>query len=311
MRIIFAGTPEAAVPSLESLAAVHEVVGVLTRPDARSGRGRRLIASPVRKAAERMGIPVIAASDLRDEQTQAQIAKLNADIAAVVAYGAIIPRELLRTPTHGWVNLHFSLLPAWRGAAPVQHALIAGDQVTGASTFIIEEGLDTGPVLGTLTVEVQTADTGGKLLEKLSREGAELLRQSLEGLVSGKIVPQTQNHAEATLAPKITRDDGRIVWSHPSFAVERRVRALQPTPGTWTMYQGKRLNIHEVASAIAPELPNSLSPGEIYVRKHAVYVGTASTPLLLITLQPAGKKPMPAADWARGLQKSQGVVFDE
>ena len=211
VRVIFAGTPEVAIPSLRALVdSPHEVVAVLTRPDARSGRGRSLLPSPVRAAAEELGLPVLTPTTLRDEAVRAEMAALEPDVVAVVAYGQLVPQDLLDLPTHGWVNLHFSLLPAWRGAAPVQHALLAGDAVTGASTFVIEAGLDTGPVIGTMTETVRPEDTTGTLLTRLADAGAPLLVASLDGLEAGRVTPTPQPGEGVSHAPKVTVDDARV-----------------------------------------------------------------------------------------------------
>jgi methionyl-tRNA formyltransferase len=309
VRVIFAGTPDVAIPSLRALVdSPHEVVAVLTRPDARSGRGRTLHPSPVRAAADALGIPVLTPTTLRDAAVQAEITDLAPDVVAVVAYGQLVPEALLDVPTHGWVNLHLSLLPAWRGAAPVQHALLAGDAVTGASTFVIEAGLDTGPVIGTMTETVRADDTTGSLLTRLAEAGAPLLVASLDGLADGSVTPAPQPAEGVSLAPKITVDDARVPWEQPGFAVDRRIRACTPDPGAWTTFRGERLRLGPLSRStdrLPGELPE-LAPGELAAGKAWVLVGAADGPVRLGEVTPVGKKPMPAADWARGVRIEAG-----
>lgn len=309
MRLVLAGTPVVALPSLEALAASsHEVVGVVTRPDAPAGRGRSLVASPVRERAERLGVPVLTPSSPRDPAFQAALRDLAPDVCPVVAYGALVPRSALDIPRHGWVNLHFSLLPAWRGAAPVQHAVMAGDEVTGASTFLIEEGLDTGPVFGTMTETVRSDDTSGTLLDRLAVAGAGLLVATMDGIEGGDLVPRAQPHDGVSLAPKISVENARIDWARPAFAVDRLVRGCTPAPGAWTTFRGERLKVLPVTvTDDSPSLSvESPSAGEVLVTKHAVHVGTGAGVVRLGTVQAHGRKPMPAADWARGLRIATG-----
>lgn len=308
MRLVLAGTPAVAVPSLEALlASSHEVVGVVTRPDAPAGRGRSLVASPVRQRAEELGLPVLTPARPRDPDFQAALRDLAPDVCPVVAYGALIPRSALDIPVHGWVNLHFSLLPAWRGAAPVQHAVLAGDEVTGASTFLIEEGLDTGPVFGTMTETVRPDDTSGALLERLAVAGAGLLVATMDGIASGDLVPRPQPVEGVSLAPKLSVEDARIPWERPGFTVDRLVRGCTPAPGAWTTFRGERL---KVLPATLPanhlELDQSLDAGVLLVTKSAVFVGTGTDAVRLGSVQAHGKKVMPAADWARGLRIQTG-----
>lgn len=314
MRVIFAGTPEVAVPSLRALlGSPHEVVAVLTRPDARAGRGRTLTPSPVRVAAEEAGVPVLTPTTLRDEAVQAELAALRADVVAVVAYGMLVPEALLDVPTHGWVNLHFSLLPAWRGAAPVQHAILAGDEMTGASTFVIKAGLDTGPVLGTMTEQVRADDTTGTLLARLADAGAPLLLATVDGLEAGRLEARPQPDDGVSLAPKVTVDDARIRWDQPALAVGRRIRACTPDPGAWTTFRGDRLRVGPLSLStdrLPEELPQ-LAPGELVAGKAWVLVGTADRPVRLDEVTPLGKRPMAAADWARGVRIDAGERLGE
>ncbi|WP_091466774.1 methionyl-tRNA formyltransferase [Paenarthrobacter nitroguajacolicus] len=306
MRVLFAGTPAVAVPSLDALnKAGFDVVAVLTRPDAPVGRKRVLTPSPVAARAMELGIEVIRAAKV-DADTTARIAEFAPDVAAIVAYGGIVPKAALGVPRHGWVNLHFSLLPAWRGAAPVQRSIIAGDDVTGAVTFQLEEGLDTGPVFGTLTETVRPEDTAGDLLERLSISGAVLLSQTLSAIDAGQAAPQPQN-GEISLAPKLTLDDGRLDWQQPALALNRRARGVTPEPGAWTTLEGQRVKLEPVA--LRPEVKD-LPPGSIRVEGKSVLVGTGSHAVELGRIQPAGKKMMSSADWARGLATPERVVFE-
>ena len=304
MRLVVAGTPYAAVPSLRALlASRHDVVAVVTRPDAAAGRGRRLTATPVREVAEAHGIRVLTPASPREEDFQAELRALEPDVCPVIAYGALIPRSALDIPRRGWVNLHFSLLPAWRGAAPVQHAILAGDEITGASTFIIEEGLDTGPVLGTMTETIRPDDTAGDLLARLSETAAPLLVATIDALEDGSASPVAQPSEGVSLAPKVRVADARVDWSAPAFAVDRRVRACTPAPGAWTTFRGRRLKVGPVR-VLEPADP--LAPGELRVAKSEILVGTSTRLVRLGSVQPLGKTPMPAEDWARGLRIASG-----
>ena len=305
MRLVFAGTPEAAVPALDALLASerHEVVAVVTRPDATAGRGRKLLASPVAQRAEEAGIEVLKPGRPREEDFLARLREIAPDCCPVVAYGALLPKVALDVPARGWVNLHFSLLPAWRGAAPVQHAVMAGDEVTGASTFLIEQGLDSGPVYGVITEEIRARDTSGDLLTRLSHSGARLLAATMDGIESGDLVARPQPADGVTIAPKLTVEDAAVDWKAPALRVDRLIRGCTPAPGAWTLTGGERLKLGPVTPA--PDV-TGLAPGELAVAKHAVHVGTASHAVALGQVQPQGKKPMPAADWARGVRIASG-----
>jgi len=295
-----------AVPSLDALvAAGFDVVAVLTRPDAPLGRKRVLTPSPVAARAAELGIPVIRAAKV-DTQVTEQIAAAAADVAAIVAYGGLIPRPALEIPRHGWINLHFSLLPAWRGAAPVQRSLIAGDDVTGAVTFLLEEGLDTGPVFGTLTEAVRPDDTAGALLERLSHSGAVLLAQTLSAVDAGRAAAVPQQ-GDVSIAPKLTLEDGRLDWQEPALAIGRRARGVTPEPGAWTTLGGQRIKLEPVI--LRPGGP-ALQPGHVALEGKNVLVGTGSHPVELTRIQPSGKKMMTAADWARGQATLESVVFE-
>lgn len=308
MRLLFAGTPAVALPALDALlASRHEVVAVLTRPDARAGRGRTLTPSPVKERALERGLEVLTPATLRDADVQAQIAALEVDAAPVVAYGNLVPPALLDVPRHGWVNLHFSVLPAWRGAAPVQHALIAGDEVTGASTFRLEQGLDTGPVLGTLTETIRATDTTGDLLDRLAAAGSGLLVSTLDALEDGILQPVPQPSDGVSLAPSLSTEDAHVRWQHPAMAVDRRVRGCTPAPGAWTtLPDGARLGLGPVR--LVPEVTD-LAPGEVRVGRGEVLVGTGTHAVRLGDVRPAGKRAMAAADWARGARLPEGAVL--
>lgn len=307
MRCVFAGTPDVAAVALSRLlGSDHEVVAVVTRPDARAGRGRSLSPSPVADLADSVGIEVLKPASLRDSDVLDRLRVLAPDVAPIVAYGGLVPADALRIPVHGWVNLHFSLLPRWRGAAPVQHAIWRGDDVTGASTFLLEEGLDTGPVFGSVIEEIAPDDTSGALLARLGEIGADLLVDTLDLMASGAAAPVPQV-GESSYAPKLTVDDARVRWDVPAFAVDRQVRACTPAPGAWTTVHGDRLGIGPVALA-DDEIPD-LSPGELHVTKRAVFVGTLTDPVRLGVVRPAGKREMPAADWARGIRLESGSLL--
>ncbi|WP_315915683.1 methionyl-tRNA formyltransferase [Arthrobacter sp. lap29] len=306
MRVLFAGTPAVALPSLEALrAAGHEIVAVLTRPDAPLGRKRVLTPSPVAARAQELGLPVIKADKI-DSDAAAAIFAAAPEVAAIVAYGALIPPSALGIPAHGWINLHFSLLPAWRGAAPVQHAVINGDEITGASTFLLEKGLDTGPVFGTMTERIQTTDTSALLLERLSHSGAVLLAQTIDGIGAGMLsgIPQ---QGEITLAPKLSLEDGHVNWGAPALAINRRIRGVTTEPGAWTMLSGQRFKLGAVLPR--PDI-TALAPGHVMVSGKDVLVGTGSHAVELVDVQPSGKKLMKATDWARGLANKEDVVFE-
>jgi methionyl-tRNA formyltransferase len=307
VRLVVAGTPSAAVPSLQALLdSSHEVVAVLTRPDARAGRGRREVAGPVKELALAAGVPVLQPARVGTPEVVQQLRDLAPDCCPVVAYGALVPPAALAVPRHGWVNLHFSLLPAWRGAAPVQHAIVAGDAVTGATVFRLEEGLDTGPVLGTLTESVRPRDTAGDLLGRLATAGAALLVAVLDALDSGAVQAIPQPADGVSLAPKLQVDDARVRWADPALAVDRRVRGCTPAPGAWTTARGERLKLGPVR--LEPAVVD-LPPGTLLAGGDAVLVGTGSHAVALGEVQPAGRRAMAAVDWARGLRPAAGELL--
>jgi methionyl-tRNA formyltransferase len=299
VRIVFAGTPEPALPSLRRLidSPRHDVVAVLTRPDAAKGRHGKPSPSPVAQLALEHDIPVLRPSRPNSDEFIAELAELAPDACAVVAYGALLSERLLAVPPNGWINLHFSWLPVWRGAAPVQAAIAAGDTVTGATTFQIELALDSGPVYGVVTETIRPADTAGDLLERLSISGAALLETTLDGIADGSLTAVPQPAEGVTVAPKVTVEDARVRWDLPAHVVDRRIRAVTPNPGAWTMVGDLRVKLGPVT---IEDTANTLTPGAIRVERKGVHVGTGSHPVLLGQLQAPGKKPMNAADWARG-----------
>jgi methionyl-tRNA formyltransferase len=306
VRVVFAGTPEVALPALDAVAASrHELVGVVTRPDAPAGRGRKLVASPVGVRAEELGAPVLKPEHPRDAGFQEQLRALRPDCCPVVAYGALLPQSALDIPEHGWVNLHFSVLPAWRGAAPVQHAIWAGDEVTGATTFRIVKDLDAGPTFGLMTQTVRPDDTAGDLLARLAEGGAGLLVHTLDGIEDGTLEAREQPVEGLSLAPKITVEDARVDWTEPAIAVDRRIRACTPAPGAWSTWAGERIKL----GPVQPVGHERLAPGVLEVAKNDVFVGTSTGPVRLGRVKAHGRKEMEAADWARGVQFPDGAML--
>ena len=302
MRCVFAGTPAVAAVALRSiLNSPHEVVAVITRPDSRTGRGQNYVPSAVAALAHAEGIPVLTPIDLRDFDFEMQLRALEPDCCPVVAYGALVPPTLLGIPTHGWVNLHFSLLPAWRGAAPVQWAVLTGDVMTGATTFSLEAGLDTGPIFGTVTEPIGELDTSGAVLDRLAGAGGQLLVATLDALSTNSIEGLPQRSFDISYAPKLSGDDARIRWTDPWVGVDRRIRATTPNPGPWTLAGGERIKLGQLsADQIVTDI--LLPPGQLALVDGAVLVGTATRPARLNLVQPAGKRLMPAGDWIRGLR---------
>ncbi len=304
VRVAFAGTPDVAVPALDAIiGSSHQVAVVITRPDAPAGRGRTLLPSPVAVRAAELQIPVLKPTHPRDLDFQSELAEFGVDCCAVVAYGALLPQSALDLIPHGWVNLHFSCLPAWRGAAPVQHAIRAGDEVTGATTFRIVRELDAGPIFGIMTERIRPNDTAGDLLGRLAEGGSGLLVATLDGIEDGSLEARPQPSDGVSFAPKITVDDARVDWRIAARAVDHLIRSCTPAPGAWTTYEGERLKLGPIL--YAAEHP-TLAPGALAVTKNAVHVGTGTSPVRLGDVQAVGKRPMPAADWARGLRLAAG-----
>lgn len=310
MRLIFAGTPDVAVPALEALvASEHEIAAVITQPDARGKRGKTLHPSPVKTAAQAHGLTVLDPADAKDPEFIAQVAALEADAAAVVAYGRILRPTLLAASAHGWVNLHFSILPAWRGAAPVQRSLMAGDEITGATTFLLDKGMDTGPVIGTMTERIRPTDTAGDLLDRLAVAGAPFLLQSIEALVSGAAVPQAQSEDGVSHAAKLTREDAYVAWDRPAHIVDRQIRGCTPAPGAWTTLPDG--SVAKLGPVTPVEHGPTGTPGHVFEADGRVLVATGSAPVALGTIAPAGKKPMAAADWWRGARLGEDAILGE
>jgi methionyl-tRNA formyltransferase len=309
VRLLFAGTPEPAVPALRALLGSdrHDVVAVLTRPDAPAGRGRTLTRSPVGRLADAAGIPVLTPPKPSDPEFLDRLRELAPDCCPVVAYGALVPRSALAVPVHGWVNLHFSLLPAWRGAAPVQAAVRHGDDITGATTFQLEPGLDTGPTFGVVTETIGPTDTAGALLDRLATSGAALLLATMDGIADGSLVARPQPAEGVSHAPKVTVADAEVDWAAPATAVDRLVRSVTPEPGAWTTFRGTRLGLDPVDPAV-PD-PPELKPGQLQVEKRRVLVGTATGAVRLGDVRPVGKRAMPAPDWARGVRIEPGELL--
>jgi len=308
MRLVFAGTPAAAVPSLDALLkSRHEVAAVITRPDAPAGRGRRIGPSPVAERAAEVGLELLKPATPRDEGFLRRLRTIAPDCCPVTAYGALIPQTALEIPRHGWVNLHFSLLPAWRGAAPVARAIANGDDITGATTFRLVAELDAGPVYGVVTEPIREQDTAGDLLARLAESGASLLVATLDGIEAGDLQPRPQPPDGVSYAPKLTQEDARVRWNTPALVVGRQIRACTPAPGAWTTLGDTRLKLWPLRAgrpgrdAPAPGAP-PLGPGELWVGKTAVFAGTATRPVELGDVQPPGRRRMGAAEWARGLR---------
>lgn len=302
MRIAFAGTPEVAIPSLTALLdAGHEVVAVITRPDAPAGRGRNRSPSPVAAFAAERNLHLLKPARLAE--IDEELRELAPRAVAVVAYGGLVPPSMLEIPEYGWVNLHFSLLPAWRGAAPVQHAIMAGDDITGACTFRLEAGLDTGPVFGSLTREIGDDDTAGGLLAELARDGATLLAQTIASIATLTPVPQPEDGV--SFAPKLDKADARIVWQHPALAIDRRIRGCTPEPGAWSEIGTQRIVVGPVTRR--PDV-RDLEPGAVRTDGNRVLVGTGSYAVALGRVKPAGKTWMDADAWWRGARLNEGFV---
>jgi methionyl-tRNA formyltransferase len=306
VRIVFAGTPPPAVPSLQRLidSPRHDVVAVLTRPDAAAGRRGKPAPSPVARFALERDIPVLRPARPNSDEFLAELTELAPNCCAVVAFGALLSERLLAVPKHGWINLHFSLLPAWRGAAPVQAAIAAGDTVTGATTFQIEPALDSGPIYGVVTETIAATDTAGDLLDRLAISGAALLETTLDGVADGTLTPVPQPPDGVSIAPKITVEEARVRWDLPAHVVERRIRAVTPNPGAWTMIDDLRVKLGPV---VVDDGAAPLAPGAIRTERRSVHIGTGSQPVALGIIQAPGKKPMNATDWARGARLDESA----
>lgn len=308
MRIVFAGTPALALPSLAALQeSEHAIAAVITRPDAPAGRGRSLHPSPVAQYAVDAGIPVLKPRSMRDESFAAQLRELNPEAGCVVAYGGMIPAPVLAIPPHGWFNLHFSLLPQWRGAAPVQRAIWAGDERSGCTVFQLDEGLDTGPIYAQAAYEVNREDSAGEVLDHLAYRGAGLLLEVMNAVAAGTACGRVQDPFEGPHAAKIKVDEARINWQDNAEQIMRQVRACTPDPGAWSELDSARIRVHQVRIPTG-DSEQMLQPGQVWGDKHHVFIGTGSRPLELLSVQPAGKRAMAATDWLRGLRGAE-VVF--
>lgn len=303
MRIVYAGTPEFAVPALTALlASPHSVVGVLTQPDRPKGRGRQLAATPVKRAALDHGIPVSQPQSLKDESSRAELLAWRPDALVVVAYGLILPRPVLDLPRLGCFNIHASLLPRWRGAAPIQRAVLAGDRETGITIMRMNAGLDTGPILLQETVAITPADTAGSLHDSLSQLGAATLLRALEGVENGSLEPRPQSAEGVTYAAKIDKSEATIDWTRSAEEIARKVRAFDLWPIAETQLDGEQVRIHKAAVASEAELPAGPAavPGTLTVtRGGGVVVACGTGALNLIQVQRPGKLPISAADWAK------------
>jgi methionyl-tRNA formyltransferase len=304
MRLVFAGTPDVALPSLRALieSPHHDVVGVVTRPDAPAGRGRHVVRSPVGALADEHGIEVLTPRKAGAPDFLARLAELAPDCCPVVAFGALLPQSALDVPRHGWVNLHFSVLPAWRGAAPVQAAVRHGDEITGATTFRLVKEMDAGPVFGVLTEKIRDRDTSGDLLARLAVGGADLLVSTLDGIGTDSLRAVEQPADGVSFAPKVSVDDAHVDFTTPAIAVDRLVRAVTPEPGAWAVFRDERVKLGPVLPVDAEPLP----AGELRVERRQVVVGTATGPVALGDVQAQGKKRMAATDWARGTRIDAG-----
>ncbi|SBN63629.1 methionyl-tRNA formyltransferase [Curtobacterium sp. 9128] len=309
MRLVVAGSPAAAVPTLRRLAASdHEIAAVLTRPPTPQGRKRVLAPTPVARVAEELGLPVIEASRVDDDVTR-QLVDLDVDLGVIVAYGALLRRPALDAPRHGWINLHFSDLPAYRGAAPVQRAVMAGDTTTAATVFQLVEALDAGPVFAAEPFVIGPEATSGEVLAAMAETGAAVVARVVEGIAAGTATA-TEQVGEPTVAPKTTIEDGRIDFAEPASAVHARIRGVTPEPGAFAYLGETRVKLLRVARSGGPGDPApSLAPGALAVQGGRLFVGTGDGPLVLTEVQPAGKKAMDAAAWARGLGELDGKTL--
>ena len=310
MRIAFAGTPSLAVTALDALVeSHHDVVGVITRPDARAGRGKKLTPSPVAERGDQLELPVLKPAHPKDEDFQRELAAWQVEAVAVVAYGAMLPQSALDLVPQGWINLHFSLLPRWRGAAPVQRAILGGDLSTGATTFRIVKALDAGPMFRTVTMMISSTATSGQLLEELAVAGGPLLVQTFDDIVAG-VEPVDQPDEGVSTAAKITMEDAHVRWDRPAPEVSRQVRAMTPSPGAWSLLHDE---VFKVLDVVVPSEPSArlprLAPGELWADKRHLWCGTASHPVELSQVKAAGKRAMAGADWARGADLSEDSIL--
>lgn len=307
MRLIFMGTPQFAVPCLAGLVeAGHEIAGVVTRVDKPAGRGRTLAAPPVKLAASELGLPLFQPKRVRDPEFIATLRKQEPQVIVVAAYGQILPKDILTMPPFGCVNVHASLLPAYRGAAPINWAIIRGDRETGITIMQMDEGMDTGAILMQESIAIEPADTAGTLGGKLSRLGVRLITEALPLLETGRLTPKAQDASKASLAPLLKKEDGLIDWRRPAAELHNRVRGLSPWPGAYTFLDSTMIKILRTEIA-----PGSGEPGAIYPENHkGLNVGTGGDLLRVATIQPAGKKPMSSEEFLRGHRNIAGKKFE-
>jgi methionyl-tRNA formyltransferase len=303
VRTVFMGSPEFSIPALRGLAERYQVVGVVTQPDRPAGRGRVLTPPPVKNLAQELGLPVIQPRRLKEPQAMQQLHKWQPELIVVAAFGQILRADVLELPRYGCVNVHASLLPRWRGAAPVQAAILNGDAETGITIMLMDPGVDTGPLLSQRALPILPQDTGGSLSERLSALGAELLLETLPGYLSGEIQPQPQEETGATYAPMLKKEDGRLDFSQTAGQLERRVRAFNPWPGSFMVWQGQPLKIHR-ARAVSASRWNVPCSRCSYDGLPAV--GTGRGLLVLEQVQPAGKRPVSGEDFLRGARGWEG-----
>jgi methionyl-tRNA formyltransferase len=310
VRVVFMGTPEFAVPSLEHLVLNrHQVAAVYTRPDRPAGRGRALVSSPVKRAARARGLTVAQPASFKEAEAVAQLADLHPDVVVVAAFGQILPRAVLDIPAHGCVNIHPSLLPRFRGVSPVAAAILSGDEFTGVSIMLLDEGVDTGPVLARAQVPVSPLDTTGSLTAGLSLVAAHLLMETLSGWLRGEITPRPQEEAEATYSGMMSKEEGEVDWRLPAVDIWRRVRAFQPWPGCYTRWRGRQLKIIE---AVPMSGGGGLDAGRVVAlnEKGAAFgIGTGDGVLGVLRVQLEGKRAMPAAEFLRGQRQLTGAIL--
>ncbi|MBL8045298.1 MAG: methionyl-tRNA formyltransferase [Anaerolineales bacterium] len=302
-RIVFMGTPEFAVPSLHTLHQNYTVVGVVTQPDRAAGRGNKVAFSPVKQFAMQAGLPLIQPHKLREPDAQAQLAAWQPDLIVVAAFGQILKPAVLNLPPHGCINVHASLLPRWRGAAPIAASILAGDTETGCTIMHMDVGLDTGAMLAKRAEPIAADDTTATLTARLAQLGADLLIETLPSILSGTLTPTPQNDEQATYAPQLKKEDGHLNFAQTAEVLERRVRAFTPWPGTFALWNGQPVKI--LKTSLAPDMRGE--PGTVAQTPRGVAVACGTGGLLLEVIQPAGKKPMPAADFARGARDFIGA----
>jgi len=295
IRIVFMGSPDFSLPSLRSLAQTYQVIGVVTQPDRASGRGRELKAPPVKLLAQELNIPVIQPQKLREPEAKQQLQAWSPDLIVVAAFGQILKKDVLDMPRYGCINIHASLLPRWRGAAPINAAVLAGDEETGVTIMKMDVGLDTGPMLGMKSIRIKPNDTAGSLFETLSTLGADLLIETLPAYMDGKLTPQPQPEEGVTYAPMLKKENGLLDFNQPAVDLERRVRAMNPWPGAWFEWNGAMLKVHKAHVG-----QGKAGAGKRWVEQDQPAVGAGGGVLILDEVQPPGKKPMSGKSFLAG-----------